>query len=95
MSTHGSATALEATPKTSSTETLHASELNTSQATISDALRRRAHSVINDYSIDPQWRAIIRYALEINDPWLPELVRRTEAGQSIRETIGLLATADQ
>ena len=48
-----------------------------------DALRRRAQSLLNDRSIDPQWRPIIRYALEINDPWLADLVRRADAGESI------------
>lgn len=38
--------------------------------------RRRAESVIRDRSIDPQSRAVIRYALETNDPWLSELMRR-------------------
>ena len=57
-------------------ETPH--ETETTQITISDALRRRAQAVINDRSIDPQWRNIIRYALEINDPWLADLVRRAE-----------------
>ena len=53
----------------------------------SDALRRRAQSLLNDRSIDPQWRAIIRYALEINDPWLADLVRRADAGERIIDTI--------
>ncbi len=76
MSTHVSATALEETPhETETTET--------TQITISDALRRRAQSVINDISTDPQWRGIIRYALEINDPWLADIVRRAEAGEKI------------
>ena len=42
---------------------------------VNDALKRRAQSIINDKSIDAQTRAVIRYGLEINDPWLPELVR--------------------
>jgi hypothetical protein len=46
-----------------------------------DALKRRAQAVVNDKSIDPQTRAIIRYALEINDPWLARLVRRADAGK--------------
>ena len=50
---------------------------------LGDALKRRAQSVINDKSIDAQSRAIIRYGLEINDPWLPELVRCVDAGESI------------
>jgi hypothetical protein len=42
---------------------------------------------LNDKSIDPQSRAIIRYALEIHDPWLAELVRRAEAGEAIDDTL--------
>jgi len=38
---------------------------------------------MNDRSIDPQWRTIIRYALEINDPLLADLVRRAGAGERI------------
>jgi hypothetical protein len=62
----------------------------TSKTTISNALRRRVQAVINDKSIDAESRAIIRYGLEINDPWLPELVRRIEAGETIFETIVVL-----
>lgn len=51
--------------------------------TIMNALARRARAVLNDGSIDPQARAIIRYALETNDPWLAELVRRADAGESV------------
>ena len=76
MTTHVSATAQEETPH----------ETETIQITISDALRRRAQSVIYDRSIDPQWRSIIRYALEISDPLLPDLVRRADAGERIIET---------
>ena len=50
-------------------------------------LRHRAESVINNSSIDPQWRPIIRYALEINDPWLADIVRRAEAGERIIDSI--------
>ena len=78
MTTDGSATALEETPH----------ETETTQITISDALRRRAQSVISDRLIDPQWRNIIRYALEINDPWLADLVRRADADEPIIDTIG-------
>ena len=74
MTTHVSATAHEEEP--------HVTEL----ITISDALRRRAHSVINDQSIDPQWRNIVRYAWEITAPWLADLVRRADAGEQIVDT---------
>jgi hypothetical protein len=77
MSTHVSATALEETPH----------ETETTQITMSDALRRRALSVINDRRTDPQWRSIVRYALEINDPWLGDIVRRADAGEKIIDTV--------
>lgn len=54
---------------------------------IGDALKRRAQSIINDKSIDAETRVIIRYGLEINDPWLPELVRCVDAGESIIENL--------
>ena len=76
MTTHSSATALEQTP--------HVTETTTD---ISNALKRRAQSVINDTSIDPRWRAIVRYGLETNDPWLADLVRRADAGEPIIDTI--------
>jgi hypothetical protein len=75
MSTHGSARALE-TPH----------ETETTQIPISDSLRGRARLVINDRSIDPQWRNIVRYALEIDDPLLPDLVRRAETGERLIDT---------
>lgn len=34
-----------------------------------------------------QTRTIIRYGLEINDPWLPELVRCVDAGESIIDNL--------
>ena len=75
MTSHVSATALEPTPH------------ETTQITISDELRRRAHSVVNDSRTDPQWRNIIRYGLEINDPWLPDIVRRAGAGEKIIDSV--------
>ena len=67
-------------------ETPHANQ-TTRTNTIINALKRRAQSVLNDRSIDAQSRAIIRYALETNDPWLAELVRRADAGDTIIDTI--------
>ena len=43
--------------------------------------------MLNDNSIDPQDRAIIRYALEINDPWLARLLRTADAGESVVDMI--------
>ena len=51
--------------------------------TIVNALKQRAQAVLNDQSIDAQSRAIIRYALETNDPWLARLVKRADAGERI------------
>ena len=54
---------------------------------IAVACQRRAESVINDKSIDAQSRAVIRYALETSDPWLAELLRRVDAGESLVDTL--------
>ena len=48
-----------------------------------DTLKRRAQSLIDNKSIDGSTRAVIRYALEINDPLLAELVRRADAGEPV------------
>jgi hypothetical protein len=48
-----------------------------------NSIKRRAQSVIDDKSIDAQSRGLVRYALEINDPWLAEIVRRIDAGETI------------
>jgi hypothetical protein len=76
MSTHSSsAQARGATP--------HATN-STTNNTISDAIRRRAHALINDRTIDASERVWIRYALETNDAsGLAELVRRADAGEPI------------
>jgi len=77
MTTDSSATAHEETPH----------ETERTQITISDALRRRAQSVMNDQSIDLEWRTIIRFALELNDSWLNELVPRAEAGENMLDAL--------
>jgi hypothetical protein len=66
----------------------------TRTATIMNALKRRAQAVLSDTSIDPQSRAIIRYAMEINDPWLAELVRRADAGETLFDTVDFSQTPD-
>ena len=62
--------------------------------TIINALRRRAESVLNDRSIDPQDRAVIRYALETHDPWLARLVRRADAGEAVVDTLDFEETTE-
>jgi hypothetical protein len=85
MSHHSSATERDETPHT----------INSTNPIISDALKRRAQSVINDKSIDGGTRAFIHYALEINDPWLPELVRRVDAGETIIDNLNLPLTSEE
>jgi hypothetical protein len=58
--------------------------------TFINALKERAQAVLNDRSIDAQSRAIIRYALETNDPSLAELVRRADAGETVVDEAGYL-----
>jgi hypothetical protein len=62
---------------------------------ISDALKRRTQSIINDKSIDAQTRSLIRYALEINDPWLPDLVRCVDAGESITDNLFVASSEEK
>ena len=83
MASHSSATARE--PHVNQT---------TRTNTIVNALTRRAQAVLNDKSIDPQSRAIIRYGLETNDPWLAELVRRADAGETVIGAIEFSQTPD-
>jgi hypothetical protein len=92
MTTHTSATVYEEAPHV--TETSQTPE-TTTKTIISDSLRRRAQSVIYDRSIDPQWRAVIRYGLETDDPWLADLVRRADAGETIIDTIDFSQTAER
>jgi hypothetical protein len=82
MTTHSSAIAHQDTPH----------ETETTNITVSDATRHHAESVINDTTINPQWRTIIRFALELNDPFVGELVSRAEAGEDIVETFESLRT---
>src|ERR1041385_9178630 len=79
MANHSSARVREHTP--------HANRI-TRTKTIMNALTRRAQAVLNDESVDPQSRAIIRYAMERNDPWLVRLVRRADAGEAVVDGLG-------
>ncbi len=63
--------------------------------TVSYSVKRRAQSLIKDKTIDAQSRAVIRYALETNDPWLPELVRRADTGKPILDEAGFLIKEQQ
>ena len=84
MSNHSSATVRETPHSTQTTRT----------NTIVNALTRRAQAVLNDTSIDPRSRAIIRYAMETHDPWLARLVRQADAGEAIVDTLDCEETRD-
>src|ERR1041385_981942 len=87
MTKHSSAQACAETP--------HATDSITNNA-ISDAVRRRAQSLINDRTIDAGDRAFIRYALATNDvPGLAELVRRADAGEAIIDESYMLEADDE
>ena len=83
MASHSSATVREHTRRTLNSVTNNTLK----EIPVSDVLRRRAESVIQDKSIDATSRAIIRYALEINDPMLSKLVQRIEDGEYIVDNI--------
>jgi hypothetical protein len=87
MTTHSSAQACAETP--------HATSSITNNR-ISGAVRRRAHSLINDRTIDANERVFIRYALETNDAQgLAELVRRADAGEPIIDDSHLTEANEQ
>lgn len=90
MAKHSSATMREQTPH-GPRLTTHTTR-TTRTATIMNALARRAQVILNDETIDAQSRAIIRYSLETNDPWLAELVRRADAGEEIVNAIDFSET---
>ena len=81
MATHTSASVRNQTP--------HTNQI------INDALKRRAQSVINDKTIDAETRSIIRYGLETNDPWLAELVRRADAGETLIDNLHVEPTNEE
>lgn len=70
MTTHVSASPRELSPQANRT---------TRTNTILDALTQRAQSILNDESLDAESRAILRQAMEINDPLLAKLVKRAES----------------
>ena len=85
MTTNSSAVVREHTPHS----------LNSNNQIIGDAVRRRAQSVVSDKSIDAETRAIVRYGLEINDPCLPELVRRVDAGETLIDNLHVPPTIEE
>ena len=76
MASHSSATTREP----------HVNRISRTNAVV-NVLKERAQAILNDTSIDPQSRAIIRHALETNDPWLARLVRNADADEGVLDAI--------
>ena len=57
---------------------------------LSATIKRRAQDLINNKSIDAATRNVLRYGSEIDDPLLPKLVRRIDAGKPIIDDEGFL-----
>ncbi len=91
MNTHSSATALEETPH----------ETETIQITISDALRRRAESVINDSSIVGEMVISVRsfrsesgcFVKTSRCPSHVDLLQEGKGGQTSMKTINAYSSA--
>jgi hypothetical protein len=56
---------------------------------LDSSLKRRARLLITNSSIPRQTRSLIRYALEIKDPSLAEVVKRVESGEMTIEHVQL------
>jgi hypothetical protein len=50
--------------------------------TLDANLKRRARKLATDSRVDPGTRSLIRYALEIKDEQLGQIVNRIEAGET-------------
>jgi hypothetical protein len=55
-------------------------------------LKRRARKLILDSRIPGPTRGMLRYGLEIKDPYLPQLVRRVESGEMIIDYLEKIET---
>ena len=86
MARHSSATPCEEKSTTNGTSTQRGKESDNIHLTpkphiIDASLKRRARLLITNSSIPSQTRSLIRYALEIRDPYLAQVVRRVEAAK--------------
>ena len=86
MTSYSSATAREHTPQSITNNRFNENI---------DDVRQRAQDIVQDKSFDEDSRNLIRYALEIDDPVLPELVRRADAGESVVDNIYALDKATE
>jgi hypothetical protein len=60
----------------------NASPRKQTSRTLDADLKRRARKLTTDSRVDPRTRSLIRYGLEIKDPYLEQVVRRVEAGET-------------
>jgi hypothetical protein len=75
-------------PKPTHTQRNKRSNLTEQTSRVIDAsLKRRARLLITSSSIPQQTRSLIRYALEIKDPYLAQLVRRVWDGEMTIERL--------
>ena len=86
MARHSSATSREEKSTTNRTSTQRGKDSDNNNSTpkchiIDAALKRRARLLITNSSIPSQTRSLIRYALEIRDPYLAQMVQRVEGGE--------------
>ena len=49
--------------------------------TLDADLKQRARKLATDSRVDPRTRSLIRYGLEIKDPYLEQVVNRVEGGE--------------
>src|SRR5690349_24618376 len=49
--------------------------------TLDANLKRRARKLATDSRVDPRTRSLIRYGLEIKEPYLEQIVNRVESGE--------------
>ena len=73
--------------KTSARQKQTRTQPNQTSSIVDASLKRRARHLITSSSIPPQTRSLIRYALEINDPYLAQIVQRVEAGEMTIERL--------
>jgi hypothetical protein len=57
--------------------------------TLDANLKRRARNLATDSRVDPRTRSLIRYGLEVKDPYLEQIVNRVEAGETSIDHIHL------
>lgn len=56
---------------------------------IDASLKQRARLLLTNSSIPRQTRSLIQYALEIKDPYLGQVVRRVETGETTIDHVQL------